>query len=374
MAAATQMAILLQSKVSQWMSAGAINTSRENVADAESALRHHESKLSSEPSEEDKEKSEKLKANVENSTIKNIELDAYASAAELIKYSAAFINKDRTFTPKALDLVGKYNISEAWMLNYVSTGATPEMLDKGAKLICEFIGKNPNAIGLVADLKDVAASLWKGIKFVTNGAWNLVCFGGEVISQTMTAGYERVLIPLWRMAMATPGLIFDFIDAAQKFTDFSPAGYATSMMESDRVDQEKARAGTACFMNLNHIVTLTSDEVTPKIKAYFDEKAKRGTDVKPGTVTELLKAPYKKFVAISRGNPPKGTKPFTDQENQMRHVDENVRVLICQHAPDRVDKTSVSINSGEVDFKYTDGGKTAKTKGWFASWRGREAV
>jgi hypothetical protein len=127
-------------------------------------------------------------------------------------------------------------------------------------------------------------------------------------------------------------------------------------------------------MNLNHIVTLTSDEVTPKIKAYFDEKAKRGTDVKPGTVTELLRVPYKKFVAISKGNPPKGSKPFTDQENQMRHVDENVRVLICQHAPDRVDKASVSFKNGEADFNYTDGGNTAKTKGWFASWRGREAV
>ena len=41
--------------------------------------------------------------------------------------------------------------------------------------------------------------------------------------------------------------------------------------------------------------------------------------------------------------------------------------------PERVDENSLSVTDGKVDFKYRDGGQ-AKTKGWFAGWRGREAV
>jgi hypothetical protein len=41
--------------------------------------------------------------------------------------------------------------------------------------------------------------------------------------------------------------------------------------------------------------------------------------------------------------------------------------------PERVDENSLSVKDGKVDFKYKGGGM-AKTKGWFADFRGRQAI
>jgi hypothetical protein len=57
----------------------------------------------------------------------------------------------------------------------------------------------------------------------------------------------------------------------------------------------------------------------------------------------------------------------------MMIVDKTVTVLIKEFAPERVNKDSIKVVMGKVDFKYV-GSEKAKTKGWFADWRGREAV
>jgi hypothetical protein len=54
-------------------------------------------------------------------------------------------------------------------------------------------------------------------------------------------------------------------------------------------------------------------------------------------------------------------------------VDNTVKVLVRDLAPERVKKDSVVVEKGQVDFKYV-GSEKAKTKGWFAGLRGREAV
>ena len=47
--------------------------------------------------------------------------------------------------------------------------------------------------------------------------------------------------------------------------------------------------------------------------------------------------------------------------------------IIKALAPDRVKQESIHVDKGIVDFTYV-GKQIAKTRGWFADFRGREAV
>ena len=127
------------------------------------------------------------------------------------------------------------------------------------------------------------------------------------------------------------------------------------------------------FANEGDTVVRTAVEVTPIIKSYFAEKSARGTDVKPGSVTALLKAPYKKFVATAKVAHDDGSAPFAGADIQMSIVDQSVKNIICLHAPKRVDKKTVQCRMGNVEFGYVGGGKS-KTRGMFAGLRGREAA
>ena len=366
--------VALQSKISEWTSAGAITASREALAKAKADLELHQSTLSGEPTEADTAKTKELSDRVDDLTVDNLGIDAYAAAAELIKYSAGLMKEDGSFDPEALTLVGQFNISESWMLSYVQGGATSEMLDKGAKLICEFVGKSPNANGVVADLKAAAFAIGRGFKLLAEGAWWVICFGAKTIARVAVAGYENVLTPLWKGAMATPGLVWRFLVAAKDLIgDAATAVGKAAVNTYENVKKKVKGEDPPYFVNEGDLVVRTSVAVTPIIKSYFDEKAARGTDVKPGTVTDLLKAPYKKFLAAAKATPDDGSIPFAGADIQMSLVDNTVKTLICQHAPERVNKASVKCAMGKVDFTY-NGSEKAKTKGFFGSLFGREKI
>ena len=109
------------------------------------------------------------------------------------------------------------------------------------------------------------------------------------------------------------------------------------------------------------------------INNYFNAKAERGTDVKPDSVTALLKDPYKKFTETAKIAHPDGTQPFAGPAEQMLIVDKSVEEIIRGLEPSRVKKASIKVVMGKVQFEY-EGSDKAKTKGWFAGSRGREAV
>ncbi len=367
----------LQSKIVEWSSAGTILESRTKLAVAKAALEAHENKEPGDPALDEEEKA-KLTKDVENLSLENVGVDAYAAAIELIKYSAGAVDTEGKFDSDAVALLSSFGLDAKWLKAYRDSKDKDAMLDKGAKIICEFVGKAPNPLNLKQDLIKAGQKAWGAISFVATGAWYFVCWGGRQIARLTVAGakagYEKILTPLWNAAMATPGLIWDFFQAAAKLTANAATALGDAAVSGYEAVKKKIKGeDPPYFANEGDTVVRTSVEVTPIIKSYFAEKAARGTDVKPGTVTDLLKAPYKKFVAIAKVSHTDGSAPFAGADVQMSIVDTTVKTLICQHAPNRVDKSSVKCGMGKVDFKYV-GSEKAKTKGWFASWRGREAV
>ena len=72
-----------------------------------------------------------------------------------------------------------------------------------------------------------------------------------------------------------------------------------------------------------------------------------------------------------------GTAPYATPSAQITTIDSAIHETIVHFIRDlainRVDINSVSFTNGKVAFKYV-GSDKAKTKGWFAGLRGREAV
>jgi len=366
---------ILQSKIVEWSSAGTILESRTKLAVAKAALEAHESKEPGDPALDEEEKA-KLTKDVEDLSLENVGIDAYAAATELIKYSAGAIDTEGKFDSDAVTLLSSFGLDANWLKAYRDSKDKDAMLDKGAKIICEFVGKAPNPLNLKQDLIKAAQKAWGAISFVATGAWYIVCWSGRQIARLTVAGakagYEKILAPLWNAAMATPGLIWDFFEAAAELMASAGSAVSDAAVSGYEAVKKKIKGeDPPYFANEGDTVVRTSVEVTPIIKSYFAEKSARGTDVKPGTVTALLKAPYKKFVATAKVSHDDGSAPFAGADIQMSIVDQAVKNIICLHAPKRVDKKTVQCRMGNVDFAYV-GREKAQTKGWFAGLRGRE--
>jgi hypothetical protein len=368
---------ILQSKIVEWSSAGTILESRTKLAVAKAALEAHESKEPGDP-ELDEEEKAKLTKNVEDLSLENVGVDAYAAAIELIKYSAGAVDTEGNFDSEAVTLLSSFGLDANWLKAYRDSKDKDAMLDKGAKIICEFVGKAPNPLNLKQDLIKAAQKAWGAISFVASGAWYLVCWSGREMGRITVAGaklgYEKILTPLWNAAMATPGLIWDFFKAAAELTASAGSAVGDAAVSGYEAVKKKIKGeDPPYFANEGDTVVRTAVEVTPIIKSYFAEKSARGTDVKPGSVTALLKAPYKKFVATAKVSHDDGSAPFAGADIQMSIVDQSVKNIICLHAPNRVDKKTVQCRMGNVEFGYVGGGKS-KTRGMFAGLRGREAA
>jgi hypothetical protein len=365
--------VLLQSKVSQWMKSEAVLASRYAVNQAEEELQAHKNSLGENPSDEDNARTKELTDKVQDLAVKNLGLDSYAAACELIKYSAGLVQGNSELATEGLTLVGKFNISEAWMRAYVEGGLKPEVLDKGGRLICEFVGKQPDAQGLVADLKAAASYVANGIKWVASkGYWVLKLASKVVLSVAITP--VALLVGWFGQLMNRPELGYQFIDLYEK-----TASSIGTAIEDGAVGLYNAAHKSVVgetpeyFTNSLDVQTRTSELVLPPIETYFKSKAERGTDVKADSVTASLKTPYKQLIATSKVAHSDGSKPFTSWPEQMDIVDKTVKAIIEGLAPDRVDKKSIVVKMGVVGFTYEGGGK-AQTRGWFAGLRGRESV
>ena len=126
------------------------------------------------------------------------------------------------------------------------------------------------------------------------------------------------------------------------------------------------------FPQERHLQTRVRNLTRFTIEPYFQQKAARGTDVKPESVTKLLRSPYRSFVEAAHMTLA-GRKPFASAAEQIKLINAFMEEEILYVLPERVDENSLSVKDGNVDFKYRDGGP-AKTKGWFADFRGRQAV
>jgi hypothetical protein len=504
--AATRGLLTLEAKVAEWSSAEAINESRIELEKAKQALAEHEKNKSGDPTA-DQETTDRLANEVTNRTIDNLGLDTYAAAREVIKYCAGGLKvKDDgsvNVDERAMAFVSNFDIDEKWMLDYAAQ-PNEEKLDKGAKIICQFVGKAANPLALKQELITAAKKTQVALTYVARGSGYFVFWSGKQIAHITVVGAEgiqdNVLTPLWDAATATPGLIWSFFHEANKLNEAVAAGsfsselpdYFSSEKElNDKCDylfgtiiflyfdsltkrREKARPeiltrlvkshyeklietakkthtdGTEPYVSatqqiefinekikaaivgelkkMNPIelpVSVKDGKVDFKIKddentsakevdneadteagkpaegndgswsrqafpqekhlrgrvrnltrytiePYFQQKAARGTDVKPETVTAWLRSPYKSFVEAAHMTVD-GRKPFATAAEQIKLINAVMEEEILYVLPERVDENSLTVKDGKVDFKYRDGGQ-AKTKGWFADFRGRQAV
>jgi hypothetical protein len=504
--AATRGLLALEAKVAEWSSAEAINESRIELEKAKQALAEHEKNKSGNPTE-DQETTDRLTNEVTNRTIDNLGLDTYAAAREVIKYCAGGlkVNDDGTVNvdERAMAFVSNFDIDEKWILDYAKQ-PNEEKLDKGAKIICQFVGRAANPLALKQDLLTAAKKAQVSLTYVARGSGYFVFWSGKQIAHITVVGAEgiqdNVLNPLWNAATATPGLIWSFFHEANKLNEAVAAGsfsselpdYFSSEKElNDKCDylfgtiifiyfesltkrREKARPEILTRLLKSHYEKLVetvkktqTDDTEPyasptqqiefineKIKAaivsnqnggnlmelpvsvkdgkvdfkikddentsakevdnkadteagkpaegndgswsrqafpqerhlrgrvrnltrytiepYFQQKAARGTDVKPETVTAWLKSPYKSFVEAAHMTVD-GRKPFATAAEQIKLINAVMEEEILYVLPERVDEDSLSVKDGKVDFKYK-GDSMAKTKGWFADFRGRKAV
>lgn len=360
--------VALQSKISQWSSASALAASRDELNRAQLELDMHKAAMGGEPTEEQMRKSEELGKRVDDLAVENLGIDAYAAAAQLIKYSAGLVKPDGELDAEATSLVSQFNISASWLQNYVKGGSTPEMLDKGAKLICEFVGKSPDAKGLVDDLKGAASFVASKIQWLASGGYWVLKFASKIVLSVAITPVA-LLVGLFGKLTGNPELGYQFIEEYDRTVTKAGNDIEGAVKKKFKDEQHPY------FESKRDIEQRTATEVQMPLSDYFISKKDRGTDAKPGTVTDLLKAPYKKLFAMANAARIDGSKPFAGSAEQMSYVDNMVTTIIQSHVarlfPTRISKDSIKVVMGKVDFKYI-GREKAQTKGWFAGLRGRE--
>ena len=498
---------MLEEKVAEWSSAEAINESRKKLGNAELDLKKHGEKNSGDPIK-DKEVTDRLTKRVEDLTLENLGMDAYAAASELIKYCAGAVTNNGTLHDEAKSLLTNFDIDEVWLAKYAQSKDKDILLDKGAKIICRVVGKAPNPLALREDVERAAIKAKEAIKYVARGSGYFIFWSGKKIAHITVDVAEgvqdNVLTPLWNAATVIPGLIWNFFHKAKEMNKASGAkagtlvgGEATSKQtdyfssekqldsecgelivlpialyfESLTKRREKARPeiltrflksnyeklvetakktptdgtepyasstqqiefinekikvavvgrlgkedlleipvsvedGTVGF-KYKDVKTTSAKEVNTEAKTppegngakwnrvafqnegilerkvrnltrytiepYFQKKNARGTDVKPESVTEWLRSPYRSFVEAANMTPANGAKPFASAAEQIKLINAFMEEEILYILPERVDENSLSVTDGKVDFKYK-GDSMAKTKGWFADFRGRQSV
>ena len=494
---------MLEEKVAEWSSAEAINESRKMLGNAELELKKHDAKKSGDPIK-DKEVTDRLTQRVEDLTLENLGMDAYAAASELIKYCAGAVTNNQTIHDEAKSLLTNFDIDEDWLAKYAQREDKDIMLDKGAKIICRVVGKAPNPLALKEDVERAAIKAKEALKYVARGSGYFIFWSGKKIAHITVDVAEgiqdNVLTPLWNAATVIPGLIWNFFHKANEINKAVDAGFFSSeqpdyFSSEEELDdkcaflfdttisfyfssltkhREKARPeiltrllkshyeklvetakkthtdGTEPYVSASqqvefinekikvaivreldteHLIEVPvsvkdgivdfkykddektsskeannvadseagkppegnggkwSREAFPQerhlqtrvrnltrftIEPYFQQKAARGTDVKPESVTKLLRSPYRSFVEAAHMTLA-GRKPFASAAEQIKLINAFMEEEILYVLPERVDENSLSVKDGNVDFKYRDGGP-AKTKGWFADFRGRQAV
>ena len=367
--------VALERQVQEWMLADEVQKSRANVKAAEEALQG--------ASAEDKgAKQEEL----DNAIKANLLVDDFSAARELIQAAGSLFTEDGQADDAAIKIVAEFGLNKEWLNQYVKSANKDEMLDKGAKLICDFVGKAANPMTLSQTLKGAAEKVLKCIKWVATAGYWVLKYTTKTVLMLATIPFTP-LLGLWSSLTDDPNLGHKFFNwyegaidrgfgAIEKIGGSSEAS-PSATAEKPKPAAAKPQGAKNYFSSEAELEAKTKESVSLVIYSYFKEKSDRGTDIKAETVTSYLSTPYKQLVAMAKAPHADGTAPYATPSSQITTIDSAIHETIVHFIRDlaikRVDINSVSFTNGKVAFKYV-GSDKAKTKGWFAGLRGREAV
>ena len=120
----------------------------------------------------------------------------------------------------------------------------------------------------------------------------------------------------------------------------------------------------AYFTSIEDIIARTTAPVVPIINTYFADKMKRGTDVKPDSLTSQLATTYKMLVNVAAKKPPAGETGLADKAASMKTIDLAIENQIKAKQPQRVKLDTIKVEGGKVSWQY-EGDQKMKTKGFF---------
>jgi len=367
--------VALERQIQEWMLADEVQKSRADVKAAQKAL--------DESSGEDRGTKQK---ELDNAIKANLLIDDFEAARELIKAAGSLINQQGEADDSAIKIVAQFGLSKEWLTQYSTSPDKDSLLDKGARIICEFVGKAANPMNLRETLKAAVEKLKNGIKWVATAGYWVLKYTTKTVLMLATIPFTP-LMGLWSMLTSNPDLGTDFFDAYEGAIDKgfgALESWASGSKKPSDTAPAKPKPATAqvsapkdYFTSEDDLITRTSGWITSILDSYFRQKKERGTDIKADTVTSLISGAYKKLEAIAKKPHTDGTAPYKPPVEQVSSINsmihQEVVRLIRELSITRVNINSVSCVNGKVGFQYI-GGDKAKTKGMFAGWRGREAV
>ena len=302
--------------------------------------------------------------------IERLKVDSYYSACELIRHAAtAYDTTTKKTDPAALALVSNFGIDEGWLGRYRDSGNNEKMLDMGAKIICEKLGKDPDPSTFSQDLMKAVNALKTGLKWLGTAAGYILKFAGRVLG--VVAGQVVGMLGVAAGILMMPSLGERLIEYIEPVT-FGVIGATDAAVDGvgDAWNSAAAKIDARSTGHENYFTT--EDDVrlravnkfTPIIRSYFAEKQSNGTDVKPDSLTAKLKDEYTNLAKIAKNKAPKDKTGFDNESKAKSIIDSVIVDIIKAHRPDRVDLATVYVSGGKVTWKYT-GDQKMKTKGFF---------
>lgn len=304
--------------------------------------------------------------------VERLKVDSYYSACELIKHAATAVDATSGKTDAAtLGLVKPFGIDEAWLGRY-RTSPSEDMLDVGAKIICEKLGKDPDPSTFSQDLMKVVNTLKTGLKWVATGVGYLLKFTGRVLG--FVAGQVVGALGVGAAILQMPSLGERLVNSIEPVTMGIIKG-TDSLVDGigEKANLTEARLSDSgpkpYFVDEDDIRLRAVNTFTPIMRTYFAEKKDRGTDVKADSLTSKIKDQYTHLSRIAKIKAPAGQTGYDNPSGAMSIVDSVIRDVIKTIKPDRVDVETVQVSGGKVTWKYTGEGADSqkmKTKGFFA--------
>ena len=341
-------AATLSSKVQGWMEAGSLRDARAaQQADPDNALLQ----------------------------IERLKVDTYYSACELIKHAAVAVDaKSKKTDPTTLNLVKPFGIDEAWLERYRGAGAGSEsMLDMGAKIICEKLGKDPSPSTFSEDLMKVVNVLKTGLKWVATGVGYILKFTGRVLG--FVTGQVVGLLGVGAAILQMPSLgerlieyiepvTMGIINGTDAAVDAVGDGWNSA---AARIDAH-ATGKEPYFTSEDDVRERSVNKFSPIVRTYFAEKKDRGTDVKADSLTSKIKDEYTNLSKLAKNTSPEGKPGFNKESKALDIIDSVIRDIIKACKPERVNLETVHVSRGKVTWSY-EGDQKKKTKGFFAGVR-----
>ena len=301
--------------------------------------------------------------------IERLKVDTYYSACELIKNSAMSVDGSTgSVDASVADFVKPFGIDGAWLDRYNKAGRSEAMLDLGAKLICDKLGKDPDPKTFAQDLMKVVNIMKTGLKWVATAAGYLLKFAGRVLG--FVAGQVVGFLGVGAAILQMPSLgrvLVDSIEPVMNATIDATDAAVDSVGEAwdsaaAKIDA-KSTGHETYFTTEDDVRLRAVNKFTPIVRTYFAEKKDRGTDVKADSLTAKIKDEYTNLSKIAKNKAPAGKTGFNNASGALNIIDSVIKDIIKACRPDRVDLDSVYVSGGKVSWRYTGDSQKMKTKG-----------